>query len=69
MLDIMPAIYDKMAIANAEAHDKAVKAFINSLKREEEWKQMVADGLATCTRTPVIGGYRLHYELINKSYK
>lgn len=47
-----------------EEHEKALKAYENSLKREKEWKQLVAEGKAICVKTPVIGGYRLHYELI-----
>lgn len=59
-------IYDKVAIHNYEAHEKALKAFQKSLKREQEWKELVKQGLAVCIKTPVLCGFRYHYELINK---
>lgn len=68
MKDISNDAQGFFRLYNFEEHEKAVKAYKNSLKREEEWKQLVAEGKATCTKTPVIGGFRYHYELID-TYK
>ena len=47
-----------------EAHEKALQAYERSIRMEQEWKQLVADGKARCVVTPVMKGFRYHYELI-----
>lgn len=47
-----------------EEHERAVKAYKKSLAKEEEWRRLVQEGKATCTKVPVLNGYRYHYELI-----
>lgn len=55
----------ELAMNSFEAHDKAMRAYQRSLLKEQEWKQLVAEGKARCVVTPVMKGYRYHYELIN----
>lgn len=55
----------ELALNSFDAHDKAMVAYERSLLKEQEWKQLVAEGKARCVITPVTKGYRYHYELIN----
>lgn len=51
-------------LMNLDEHEKALATYNKSLQTEENWKRLVEEGKARCIKTPVIGGWRYHYELI-----
>jgi len=55
----------ELELNSYDAHVRAVAAYEKSIQREKEWKQLVAEGKARCVKTPVLGGFHYHYELIN----
>lgn len=55
----------ELKINSYEAHENAIKTYKRSVLMEQEWKQLVAEGKARCVKTPVVRGFRYHYELIN----